>query len=273
MLDISGNTSSAPSEDMRVVANPKKRNKGKNKDPTLVQFYPRICAAMIDLTKHYFRCHQVFSDLFPSKEASIDGICRDVLYDVMGEFQKMGRMIEEGYWENHKDNMAVCVWKDINTFRSEVRKVVLGIVPIEYKLSAPNARTSAERLATIKDKAAVLSYKFAFLQGPRDKFGRASNFAHNCLRVACQKIFYRKGSKTFRNHNLFREAVPCMAVLYIASYIKGVLDAYKTNGTVDDKVPPSKNEEDFWRMHVKMDQVLADTYHGPKLTSMLKSWA
>ncbi|KAG6373165.1 hypothetical protein JVT61DRAFT_6782 [Boletus reticuloceps] len=212
---------------------------------------------MIDLAKYYFRCHQVFSDLFPSKEASIDGICRDILYDVMGEFWKMGHMIEEGYWENHKDDMAV----------------VLGIVPIEYKLSAPNARTSAERLATIKDKAAALSYKFAFLQGPHDKFGRASNFAHNCLRVACQKIFYCKGSKTFRNHNLFREAVLCMAVLYIASYIKGVLDAYKTNGTVDDKVPPSKNEEDFWQMHVKMDQVLADTYHGPKLTSMLKSWA
>ncbi|KAF8430632.1 hypothetical protein L210DRAFT_935021 [Boletus edulis BED1] len=157
--------------------------------------------------------------------------------------------------------MAVYIWKDINTFQSEVRKVVLGIVPIKYKLSALNARTSVKHLATIKDKAAALSYKFVFLQGPHDKFGRASNFGHNCLRVACQKIFYWRLFPTwwfFTLHHISR----------VSS-----IHMHKTNGTVDDKVPPSKNEEDFWRMHVKMDQVLADTYHGPKLTLMLKSWA
>ena len=69
-----------------------------------------------------------------------------------------------GYWETYKADMAVCVWKDINTFCSEVRKVIQDIVPTEYGLSAPKAKTSAEHIEIIKAKASELLNKFYFLQ-------------------------------------------------------------------------------------------------------------
>ncbi|KAG6373944.1 hypothetical protein JVT61DRAFT_6107 [Boletus reticuloceps] len=187
----------------------------------------------------------------------------------MAHFAQQGHNIEDGIWKEHKDNMVVCVWKDINTFCSEVQKVILDIVPIEYQLSAPHLKTSAERLAAIKAKASALVHKFSFLQGQRDDQGHSSNFAHNCIHVACHCIFYRKGSKTFRNHKLFKQIVPYMAVLYI----KGVLDSYAAYGSMEGKVSPAKNEEDFWKMHKKMQEVLNHSYHGPKLSATLKAWA
>ncbi|KAF8440247.1 hypothetical protein L210DRAFT_3503961 [Boletus edulis BED1] len=158
---------------------------------------------------------------------------------------RLGRLGPWGceIWKEHKDNMAVCVWKDINTFHSE------------YQLSAPHLKTLAERLAAIKTKASTLVYKFSFLQGQRDD----------------------QGSKTFRNHELFKQIVPYMAILYVASYvrylIKGVLDSYAAHSMMEDKISPAKNEEDFWKMHKKMQDVLDHSYHGPKLTATLKAWA
>ena len=63
-----------------------------------MHFYPQNCAAMINLAKFYFRCHQLFSDLFPSMHDSVDGICRDMLDDAMACFGKLGHKIEDGVW-------------------------------------------------------------------------------------------------------------------------------------------------------------------------------
>ena len=48
---------------------------------------------------------------------------------------------------------------------------------------------------------------------------------------------------------------------------------YAASGTMQGKVSPAKNEEDFWQMHEKMQEVLDHEYHGPQLTVMLEAWA
>ncbi|KAN0079954.1 hypothetical protein V8E55_009520, partial [Tylopilus felleus] len=231
---------------------------------------------IIDQVKFYFQCHKVFSDLFPSMQHSVDGICQDILNDAIACFMEMDCIIEDRYWGKYKDSMAICVGKDINTFHSEICKVIIDLVPINYGLSAAHVKTLADHLAMIKGKASVLAHKFSFLQRPLrnlTNWRSTSNFSHNCLRVACHHIFYQKGSKSFCNHEVFKETVPFMAILYVASYIKGALDLYAASGTMQGKVSPAKNEEDFWKMHGKMQEVLDHEYYGLKLTVMLEAWA
>ena len=73
---------------------------------------------------------------------------------------------DPGYWGKYKDSMTICVGKDINTFHSEICKVIIDLVPINYGLSAAHVKTLADRLAMIKGKASVLAHKFSFLQRP-----------------------------------------------------------------------------------------------------------
>jgi len=42
---------------------------------------------------------------------------------------------------------------------------------------------------------------------------------------------------------------------------------------MEGKILPAKNEEDFWKMHKKMQDVLDSEYHGPNLTATFKAWA
>ncbi|KAN0074447.1 hypothetical protein V8E55_011859 [Tylopilus felleus] len=56
-------------------------------------------------------------------------------------------------------------------------------------------------------------------------------------------------------------------------FIKGVLDMYATHGEMKGKMSPAKNEDDFWKMYCKMQQVIEDEYHGPKLAATLQEWA
>lgn len=70
-----------------------------------------------------------------------------------------------GNWGTYNDAMVICIWKDINTFHSEVHKVIQDIVPTEYGLLALKAKTLVEYIEIIKAKASKLSNKFYFLQG------------------------------------------------------------------------------------------------------------
>lgn len=87
-------------------------------------------------------------------------------------------------------------------------------------------------------RAQKFSKMFKFLQGKKDTNvfglicycifkmflmqiikGRTSNFAHEAIRLACLRCFYHKGSKSFRNHVDFKDAVPLSGILYIAAIV------------------------------------------------------
>ncbi|KAG6369275.1 hypothetical protein JVT61DRAFT_15521 [Boletus reticuloceps] len=55
--------------------------------------------------------------------------------------------------------------------------------------------------------------------------------------------------------------------------IKGVLNSYAAHSTIEGKISLAKNEEDFWKMHKKMQDVLDHSYPWPQLTATLKDWA
>ncbi|KAF9233437.1 hypothetical protein BU15DRAFT_66617, partial [Melanogaster broomeanus] len=138
-------------------------------DPTLSSFYPRLWRAVLDYAKGLFHLYQVTEDPFPNANQAVTGICRELLDEAMMHFKDQKRQIEDGYWPEYQDSMARVVWKDIHTFRSEMRKTVAGIVVSEYQLYPPPlAQSQEERIAAVKAMSAPLAYKFRFLQGEVD---------------------------------------------------------------------------------------------------------
>ncbi|KIJ09246.1 hypothetical protein PAXINDRAFT_17663 [Paxillus involutus ATCC 200175] len=138
-------------------------------DPTLLNFYPRLWRGALDYVKGLFRLYQVTDNPFPDANEAVTGICWELLDEAMMHFRNQKRQIEEGYWPEYQDSMARVVWKDIHTFRSEVRKTVAGIVVSEYKLFPPPlAQSQQERLTAVRAMSTPLAYKFRFLQGEVD---------------------------------------------------------------------------------------------------------
>ncbi|KAF9231292.1 hypothetical protein BU15DRAFT_68453 [Melanogaster broomeanus] len=247
------NNGDASQDDDAPLPAPKRRTrtvKENADDPTLSSFYPRLWRAVLDYAKGLFRLYQ-----------AVTGICRELLDEAMMHFKDQKRQIEDGYWPEYQDSMARVVWKDIHTFRSEMRKTVAGIMSQE------------ERIAAVKAMSAPLAYKFRFLQGEVDGNGRASNFGHNALRAACIAAFYTKGSKSFRHHAVFKDAIPHVALLYIASLIKGYLDKLHEQGFISKSASVDQNKVDYITMDKVLEKVASNPYHGHKLTRMLENWA
>lgn len=63
----------------------------------------------------------------------------------------------------------VQLFNDTQTFCSEIKKAALKIVPSQYNLFPPSsAKTQAERIQAVKDKAAALLENSQYLQGEPD---------------------------------------------------------------------------------------------------------
>ncbi|KAF9233106.1 hypothetical protein BU15DRAFT_80461 [Melanogaster broomeanus] len=150
------------------------------------------------------------------------------------------------------------------------------MTPIEYDLHPPPSATTYDgRVKAIRSQAASLTHKYQYLQGIKDAQGRSSNFGHKALQVACIATFYSNGSKSFRDHEEFKMAVPYKALLFVAALVKNYLDVYAEHGfiPVGHTIDLAKTKSEFDLLQPKLELVLGHQYHGDKLDKALESWA
>ncbi|KIJ09142.1 hypothetical protein PAXINDRAFT_17767 [Paxillus involutus ATCC 200175] len=201
------------------------------------------------MAKGYFWQHVVLVDPFPARLEALSTTCDEMVAKALTMFMMLNRKIED---------------------------VAQGHLASKYNLRAPSsAKMKGEQIKAVKDKVEKLVKGFLFLRGENDSNGKTSNFAHPGLWAICITAFYHRSSKSFCNHPEFKAALPYLAMLLVASLVKGYLDVYCEHGYIPERsqVPLIKNKKDYFIMKTELQHVLDHPYHGPKLDDMLERWA
>ncbi|KAI6037247.1 hypothetical protein BKA83DRAFT_32148, partial [Pisolithus microcarpus] len=176
-------------------------------------FYPPLWTKLLDEAKARIRLYVATEEPFLRLETAVDGQCSEEIIELVVKYQEDQSELEAGFYPQYKRSMARMLFNDTQTFRSEIKKVAVRIVPIEYNLSAPkSATTERERLDAVKQKATVLLEGAKFLRGECDSLGKASNFAHPALQNICLGVYYSNSVKSLRQYVEFQHFVPYKAL-------------------------------------------------------------
>ncbi|KAI6026748.1 hypothetical protein BKA83DRAFT_4124353 [Pisolithus microcarpus] len=243
--------------------------------PTTLAFYPPLWTKLLDEAKARIRLYVATEEPFLRLETAVDGQCSEEIIELVVKYQEDQSELEAGFYPQYKRSMARMLFNDTQTFRSEIKKVAVRIVPIEYNLSAPkSATTERERLDAVKQKATVLLEGAKFLRGECDSLGKASNFAHPALQNICLGVYYSNSVKSLRQYVEFQHFVPYKALALAAAIVHSVLLTYERHGfSKAESLNVGELEDSYQRLLALMDTVALDTYHGPKLSAMLEDWA
>ncbi|KIK16144.1 hypothetical protein PISMIDRAFT_16015 [Pisolithus microcarpus 441] len=212
---------------------------------------------------------------FLCHEMAIDGVCMEILVEMVIKYEDDGLELEAGFYPEHKRSMATILFNDTQTFRSEIKKVAMRIVPFKYGLYPPKTiDDNAERIDFVKKKATQLLESARYLHRDLDSLGRTSNFAHSTLKKTCLAVYYCTSSKSLHQFAKFQESVPVKVLALVAAIIRSVLTTFKKHGVAKNETLCGDEIEDACNNITRLiDQVWYDNYHGSKLDKMLREWA
>ncbi|KAG6370848.1 hypothetical protein JVT61DRAFT_10865 [Boletus reticuloceps] len=231
----------------------------------MLAFYLPLWHRLLNLAKAHRRLHIAVINGFPKLEDAIDGECHEILCKVIIYYEGKKWEVKKGYYPEHKQDTCRLLFNYIQTFYSDIKKVVLKFMHTGYNLVLPSTATMTEQCFTaIKEKAAVLLSTSAYLCGDPDSLGKMSNFAHTVLHEVTLDFFYNNSSPNVFS-NFLNSKTTCHPKL-----------CYLANGFVDEKSSKLNSESiqtAYNELTDKMDAVLNHDYHGAKIEKMLKEWA
>ncbi|KAI5988730.1 hypothetical protein EDD15DRAFT_2371063 [Pisolithus albus] len=239
-------------------------------------FFPPLWNKLFDLAKARMRLYVALEEPVPRHEVAIQGQCSEILFEVLAHYEEKNLEVEAGYYLQYKLDMAKLIFADTHTFRSEIKKAAIRIIPAQYQLfPPPSATTEADCRRAIKIRAEEILKGGAYLRGEVDAQGKTSNFAHDALKYVCLAVYYSNSVKSLRQFAEFQQYVPYKALLLVAAIIHEVLCIYKTHGFIpkESKLSSEALDSAFNTMVPKLEAVLSHAYHGPKLNAMLEEWA
>ncbi|KAI6018721.1 hypothetical protein BKA83DRAFT_4496202 [Pisolithus microcarpus] len=243
--------------------------------PTTLAFFGPLWCKLLDEAKGRMRLYVATEVPFLRREMAIDGICMEILVKMVIKYEEDGLELEAGFYPEHKRSMATILFNDTQTFRSEIKKAAVRIVPFEYCLYPPeNIEDDGERIEFVKKKAAQLLEGAQYLRGDVDSLGRTSNFAHPALRKICLAVYYCNSSKSLRQFIEFQTSVPDRALVLVSAIVRSVLMTFKKHGTIKNETLCGEEVDDaYHNLTSLVDQVWRNEYHGNKLERMLQEWA
>ncbi|KAI6022258.1 hypothetical protein BKA83DRAFT_94048, partial [Pisolithus microcarpus] len=239
-------------------------------------FFPPLWNKLFDLAKARMRLYVALEEPVPRHEVAIQGQCSEVLFEVLAHYEEKNLEVEAGYYPQYKLDMAKLIFADTHTFRSEIKKAAIRIIPAQYQLfPPPSATTEVDCHRAIKIRAEEILKGGVYLRGEVDAQGKTSNFAHDALKYVCLAVYYSNSVKSLRQFAEFQQYVPYKALLLVAAIIHEVLCIYKTHGFIpkESKLSSEALDSAFNTMVPKLEAVLSHVYHGPKLNAMLEEWA
>ncbi|KAI6016353.1 hypothetical protein BKA83DRAFT_4497978 [Pisolithus microcarpus] len=239
--------------------------------PTTLAFFGPLWCKLLGEAKARMQLYVAMEVPLLRREMAIDGVCMEILVEMVIKYKDDGLELEAGFYPEHKRSMATILFNDTQTFRSEIKKVTVRIVPFEYGLYPPETiDDNAERINFIKKKATQLLESARYLRGDLDSLGRTSNFAHSALKKTCLAIYYCTSSKSLRRFAEFQESVPVKALALVAAIIRSILTTFKKHGVAKNETLCGDEIEEACNNITRLiDQVWYDDYHGSKLDKML----
>ncbi|KAI6018962.1 hypothetical protein BKA83DRAFT_4495751 [Pisolithus microcarpus] len=249
--------------------------------PTTLAFFGPLWCKLLDEAKGRMRLYVAMEVPFLRREMAIDGICMEILVEMVIKYEEDGLELEAGFYPEHKRSMATILFNNMQTFHSEIKKAAVHIVPFEYCLYPPeNIKDDGEHIEFIKKKAAQLLEGVQYLHGDIDSLGRTSNFAHPTLRKICLTVYYCNSSKSLCQFIEFQTSVPNRALVLVSAIIcalvkvRSVLMTFKKHGTIKNETLCGEEVDDtYHNLTSLVDQVWRNEYHGNKLKRMLQEWA
>ncbi|KAI6023527.1 hypothetical protein BKA83DRAFT_4125086 [Pisolithus microcarpus] len=243
--------------------------------PTTLAFFGPLWCKLLGEAKARMQLYVATEVPFLRREMAIDGVCMEILVEMVIKYEDDGLELEAGFYPEHKRSMATILFNDTQTFHSEIKKVAMRIVPFEYGLYPPETiDDNAKQIDFVKKKATQLLESAQYLRGDLDSLGRTSNFAHSALKKTCLAVYYCTSSKSLHWFAEFQESVPVKALALVAAIIRSILTTFKKHGVAKNKTLCGDEIEEACNNITRLiDQVWYDDYHGSKLDKMLREWA
>ncbi|KAI6002439.1 hypothetical protein F5J12DRAFT_948084 [Pisolithus orientalis] len=211
--------------------------------------HPGSMKDCLEDAKQECRAPHALSNPFPSKSHNLNLSITEVLITVIIEWNQHGVQFEDGYWPDHKQDMACLLLGDISTWSSELKSVTLATMPSTFNLIPPS------------DVA------------PQ---GKTRNFAHPTLKEAVIQFYYTRTYQIVDKHpESFNNSVPLSCLALIAAVYHCVLDGFVKNGT--GKTMPQFSGKAynsiFHGMMKVLNDILCNPYHSVRLHNQLSQWA
>ncbi|KAG1851283.1 hypothetical protein DFJ58DRAFT_842178, partial [Suillus subalutaceus] len=237
-----------PSEEEEVVV-PRKRMRTVKSTAQNIRFYPPSWRDVLEAAKKKSRLGLLTSTASKHSDFLQTKAIKYIL-EMLDDFGSQGIGVDNGYWDEHKSDMAVLLWDDRATMCSEMKKVARPIVLAHYEILPHD----------IDNEDDCEREDGSFLWDGVDALGRTNNLANEALGSFCMSYFYKGENaltKTFPD--LFADAVPEGAVALAATaQLKFVAELYQP---IYDNVIKLYNN------------VKKDHYHAKKCRAARKKWA
>ncbi|KAL4072340.1 hypothetical protein V8B97DRAFT_1870496 [Scleroderma yunnanense] len=220
--------------------------------------------------------HIAVENAFPWLEEAVDGICCEVLIEVITHFEDKGWEVEVGYYPAYRSGMCRLLFNDTQTFCSNVKKTIMKTLLFDYELYPLSSAGNDEAwIKFVKDKADKLLRTSVYLHGKPDALGKSSNFTHPAIKNACLSLYYSStASKSLCQFVKFQNYVLYKALMLVVAQIHTVLSTLRKH---DSEVTSNLITEDvecaYRGLEGQVDHILGNPYHSPKLDSMLEEWA
>ncbi|KAH7902891.1 hypothetical protein BJ138DRAFT_1200163, partial [Hygrophoropsis aurantiaca] len=240
---------------------------------TQLNFYPSRWKDFLEDCKTEFRTYAATDDPFPKRAQAINGIIADILKLMVVTWQRDGKRVEKGYWPKYKHEMAILIYNDIASWRGELKKAAVIVVPPAYRryLCPPSTVVGqAECRDYSKAGADQLIKKARFLRGPVDEDGNVLNFGHQSIRDLLRSFLFGHSNRIGNlRPNEFGKRIPDQTMALAATAIRCVLDGFKANGGAEFPSFTANVYRPLWAKFMKLLKKLSeDEIHADLLESL-----
>ncbi|KIN99145.1 hypothetical protein M404DRAFT_155717, partial [Pisolithus tinctorius Marx 270] len=241
-----------------------------------LRFYKAVWKDCLEDAKRECRAAHALSNPFPSKSHDLNLSITEALVTVIVEWNQRGVQFEDGYWPDHKQDMACLLLGDISTWRSELKSVTLATTPSVFNLIPPSDVAPRVHVQWIETAAAKLLDNSLFLRDGFDENGKTRNFAHPALKEAVIQFYYTGTYQIAdKRPESFNNSVPLSCLALVAAAYHCVLDRFAKNGT--GKTMPQFSSKAynsiFHGMMKVLNDILRNPYHSARLRDQLSQWA
>ncbi|KAG1820669.1 hypothetical protein DFJ58DRAFT_739288 [Suillus subalutaceus] len=261
-----------PSKEEEVVV-PRKRTWTVKSTAQNIRFYPPSWRDILEAAKKKLRLGLLTSTA--SKRSDfLQTKAIEYILETLDDFGSQGIGVDDGYWDEHKSDMAVLLWDDRATMRSEMKKVARPIVLAHYEILPHDIDDEDDCEWEVRDNVKTLLQDGSFLWDGVDALGRTNNLANKALGSFCMSYFYKGKNvlvKTFPD--LFADAVPEGAVTLTATALAAAINKYKTGVYKQMKFVAELYQPIYDNVIKLYNNVKKDHYHAKKCRAARKKWA
>ncbi|KAG1846146.1 hypothetical protein C8R48DRAFT_779640 [Suillus tomentosus] len=213
----------------KKVKSAKSKQPTEGPKPTQLGWYPPGWKTFLEEAKAECRAQHAIENAFPDSVKDLPLSVTEALMTSLVEWLEAGNEVEAGIWPDHKADMAKLLYEDLSTWRSDLKKIAISIVPSMYNL-IPSAEVPPQaRTAWVENAAAELLDQSLFLRNSVDELKKTNNAAHPALQAAAIAFFYTGSYRiAHRRPDIFKQELPLQSLALVCAAYNCVFDGEGT---------------------------------------------